>query len=134
MRWLWLACAVACAAPAPTVAGARDMAAAPRDLASPSDAATAAVCGDGACGPGETGASCGADCCDAMTSCAQTWSNDGVHYCRSMNGGAYDWYTADQTKAMCSDASQIGVATYACGGESGKCCSIPGGWVKGACP
>jgi hypothetical protein len=132
-RFAFFALLAACATPAPTSGGARDLATAARDLGA-SDAASGALCGNGGCDPGETGASCGVDCCDASTACAQTYANDGMHYCRSMNGGAYDWYTSSQTLAMCSDATQLKVATYACGGESGTCCSLPGGWIKGACP
>lgn len=125
-----------CAAPShvtddfPDLAGAVDLGA--PDLARAGDL-PAAVCGDGVCAPGEDGTSCGRDCCDANTPCAQTYDDDGTHYCRSMNGGAFGWYTAAQTTALCMDPSQIGVTTYVCAAEHGTCCSVPGGYVAGPC-
>ena len=97
------------------------------------DLAPPAVCGNGVCEPGEDGAACGSDCCDAATACTQTRQDDGTHYCRSMNGGPYDWYTAADTTALCADPSQLGTTTYACGGEHGTCCALPGGYVAGGC-
>lgn len=99
-----------------------------------SDLTVAAVCGNGDCEPGENGASCGSDCCDAMTSCDATRGNGGAYFCRSMNGGAYGWYTQSDTLALCSQASQIGQTTWACATRSGYCCSLPGGYVDGPCP
>jgi hypothetical protein len=124
----------ACATPSSTPGGARDLAlaAAPADLAG-SDLSPS-VCGNGDCEPGENGADCGSDCCDAMTACDATRGNGGAFFCRSMNGGPYDWYTQADTIALCSDASQIGKTTFACAARSGTCCSLPGGYVDGACP
>jgi hypothetical protein len=125
----------ACAAPASLPAGGADLA--------PADAATAdlatsdlsvGVCGNGDCEPGENGANCASDCCDAMTSCDATRGNDGAYFCRSMNGGAFAWYTQNDTLALCDDASQVGVTTWACAAHAGYCCSIPGGYVDGPCP
>lgn len=93
----------------------------------------ASVCGNGVCEAGERGASCGADCCDATTACAQTFGDGGLRFCRSMNGGAWAWYTQADTTRLCQDPSQIGKTTYACGGASGSCCSLPGGYVAGPC-
>ena len=110
------------------------------DLATPSSPDLArgdlasAVCGNGDCEPGENGASCGSDCCDAMTSCDATRGNGGAYFCRSMNGGAWAWYTQDDTLALCDDAAQIGVTTWACATRAGSCCSLPGGYVDGPCP
>jgi hypothetical protein len=94
----------------------------------------AAVCGNGDCEPGENGASCGSDCCDAATSCDATRGNGGAFFCRSMNGGPFAWYTQADTTAFCSDASQIGHTTWACAARAGTCCSLPGGFVDGPCP
>jgi hypothetical protein len=123
----------ACAAPASSP-GAADLAiaAAPADLAT-SDLAPA-VCGNGDCEPGEDGATCGSDCCDAATSCDATRGNAGAYFCRSMNGGPFAWYTQADATALCSDASQIGHTTWACAERAGTCCSIPGGFVDGPCP
>jgi len=126
---------VGCAAPAsssaPSDLGAVD--AAPIDLTSVSDVASA-ICGNGDCEPGENGAGCGSDCCDAMTSCDATRGNGGAFFCRSMNGGPFAWYTQSDTLALCDDASQIGKTTFACAQRSGSCCSVPGGYVDGPCP
>ena len=54
------------------------------------------VCGNGACEPGETGSSCGQDCCDPSTACSQTKQNQGALYCRQINGSGYQWYTEAQ--------------------------------------
>jgi hypothetical protein len=75
-----------------------------------------------------------ADCCDATTSCDATRGSDGIHYCRSMNGGPFTWYTQADATALCSDAAQIGRTRWACAQRSGYCCSVPGGFVDGACP
>ena len=75
-----------------------------------------------------------ANCCDANTSCDATRDDDGVHYCRSMNGGPFTWCTQADTTAMCDDASQIGHTTWACAQRSGYCCAVPGGFVDGPCP
>ncbi len=128
--------AAACAAPASSP-GAADLAATdggPADLTSVSDLGAAAVCGNGDCEPGENGASCGSDCCDAMTSCDASRGNGGAFFCRSMNGGPFAWYTQADTTALCSDPSQIGVTTWACAQRAGYCCSVPGGFVDGPCP
>jgi hypothetical protein len=126
---------VGCAAPASSPNGA-DLAAvdaASADLTSVSDLG-GAVCGNGDCEPGESGASCGSDCCDAMTSCDASRGNGGAFFCRSMNGGPFAWYTQADTTALCSDPSQIAVTTWACAQRSGYCCSLPGGFVDGPCP
>lgn len=91
------------------------------------------VCGNGACEPGENGASCGQDCCDAQTPCSQTKQNQGQFYCRQINGGSYQWYTEAQGITFCDEPSEICVATFSCGGQSGTCKTIPGGWVFGPC-
>jgi hypothetical protein len=126
----------ACAAPASSPRAA-DLAtaAATADLATPATSDLApAVCGNGDCEPGENGASCGSDCCDAATSCDQSRGNGGAYFCRSMNGGPFAWYTQADATALCSDASQIAHTTWACAQRSGYCCSIPGGFVDGPCP
>jgi len=126
----------ACAAPASSSApdGGADLApVAARDLATADDLA-GVVCGNGDCEPGEDGASCGSDCCDAMTDCDATRGNGGAFFCRSMNGGPFGWYTQNDTLALCDDASEIGVTTWACATHAGYCCSIPGGYVDGPCP
>lgn len=74
------------------------------------------------------------DCCDATTACDQTRNNDGLHYCRSMNGGPFAWYTQADTTQLCSDPSQLGKTRWSCATRSGWCCSLPGGYVDGACP
>jgi hypothetical protein len=127
--------AAACAAPSSSSpSGGSDLAI--LDAANP-DLATAdlagAVCGNGDCEPGENGANCGSDCCDAATSCDATRGNGGAFFCRSIDGGAYAWYTQNDTLALCDDASQIGVTTWACATRSGYCCTIPGGYVDGPC-
>lgn len=130
-----------CAAPSGGAAGDGPDVAAAADLGAPDLGAVdlgaadlpPPLCGNGLCEAGESGAVCPGDCCDAATPCNQTWHDDGAHYCRSMNGGPYAWTTAAATTALCSDPSQIGVTTYACGGEHGTCCSLPGGYVAGAC-
>ncbi|MGZ3406684.1 MAG: hypothetical protein ACXVDD_03555 [Polyangia bacterium] len=124
-----------CAAPSTSPGGAADLAtvdAAAADLAG-GDLGQS-VCGNGNCEPGEDGAGCGSDCCDAMTACDATRGNGGAFFCRSMNGGPFAWYTQADTTALCSDASQIGKTTFACAATSGTCCSLPGGYVDGACP
>jgi len=123
-----------CAAPASSPRAADlAVAAAPADLAT-SDLLPATVCGNGDCEPGEDGASCGSDCCDAATSCDATRGNAGAYFCRSMNGGPFGWYTQADATALCSDAAQIGHTTWACAARAGTCCSIPGGFVDGPCP
>ncbi|HEX6838491.1 MAG TPA: hypothetical protein VF334_18065, partial [Polyangia bacterium] len=115
-----------CAAPASSPNGV-DLAAvdaAPADLTSVSDLG-GPVCGNGDCEPGESGAGCGSDCCDAMTSCDASRGNGGAFFCRSMNGGPFAWYTQADTTALCSDPSQVGVTTWACAQRSGYCCSLP---------
>ena len=89
-----------------------------------------------ACASPSSTRSCGdaPDCCDATTSCDLTRANDGTHYCRSMNGGPFAWYTQADTTALCADAAQVGRTTWACAARSGTCCSVPGGYVDGACP
>jgi len=130
------ACALAaCATPSssPVVDGGGDLATrATTDLAAVDLAG--AVCGNGDCEPGENGSSCGSDCCDAVTSCDATRGNGGAYFCRSLNGGAYGWYTQNDATALCDDASEIGVTRWACAARSGYCCSIPGGYVDGPCP
>ena len=124
-----------CAAPSSSPIGAADLAvvdAAGADLAG--GERLPSVCGNGDCEAGEDGADCASDCCDTTTSCDASRGNGGAFFCRSMNGGPYDWYTEADTIALCSDASQIGVTTFACAARSGTCCSVPGGYVDGACP
>lgn len=126
---------VGCALPASSP-GARDLAAgdgSSPDLTFVSDLGPP-VCGNGDCEPGENGANCGSDCCDALTSCDATRGNGGAFFCRSMNGGAFAWYAQTDTFALCADASQIGKTTWACAQRSGFCCSVPGGYVDGPCP
>jgi hypothetical protein len=133
MRGVVLALVIAgCAAPSSSPAGASDLAT--TDAGAVDLAAALSVCGNGDCEPGENGADCGSDCCDAMTPCDATRGNGGAFFCRSMNGGAYGWYTQADATALCSDAAQIGKTTYACAAQSGTCCSVPGGYVDGACP
>jgi len=130
------ALAAACARPASSPAPAADLGsvdAAPADLATAFELA-AAVCGNGDCEAGEDGGTCGSDCCDAMTSCDASRGHGGAYFCRSMNGGPFQWYTQADATALCSDASQIGQTTWACAQRSGYCCSIPGGYVDGPCP
>ena len=91
------------------------------------------MCGDGNCDWPEDGSTCPQDCCDANTPCAQTKQNQNVLYCRQINGGGYQWYTEAQGIALCDEPSEICVATFACGGQSGTCKTIPGGWVFGPC-
>ena len=125
-----------CAAPSSSPAGGADLArldAGASDLGGAGDLAPS-VCGNGDCEPGENGAGCGSDCCDAATSCDATRGNGGAFFCRSMNGGPFAWYTQADATALCSDASQIGKTTWACAARSGTCCSVPGGYVDGACP
>jgi len=129
-----VALAAACAAPAssPRASDLAMLDAAPADLGAAD--LMASVCGNGDCEPGENGASCGSDCCDAMTSCDASRGNGGAFFCRSMNGGPFAWYTQADATALCSDASQIGKTTWACAQRAGYCCSVPGGFVDGACP
>jgi hypothetical protein len=91
------------------------------------------ACGNGDCEVGEDGTSCGQDCCDAATACDVTWQGSGVWYCRAMNGGDFWWWTVEDTIAMCDEDEEVGTGTYDCGGTSGTCCSLPGGWVEGNC-
>jgi hypothetical protein len=91
------------------------------------------VCGDGKCDWPEDGTACPQDCCDASTPCDQTKQNGGVLYCRQFNGGAFDWYTEQQAILLCDEQSEICTQTFACGGQSGVCASIPGGWIFGTC-
>jgi hypothetical protein len=137
MRAATVALVFVAACAAPSSSSSSDAAA---DLALPaaSDLATSdlagVVCGNGDCEPGENGASCGSDCCDAMTSCDASRGNGGAFFCRSMNGGAFAWYSQNDTEALCDDVSQIGVTAWACAARSGHCCSLPGGYVDGPCP
>jgi hypothetical protein len=136
MRVVVLAIVVTgCAAPSSSPAGVADLAAVD---ASSADLAGGdllpSVCGNGDCEPGENGSDCASDCCDSMTSCDATRGNGGAFFCRSMNGGPFGWYTQADATALCSDASQIGKTTFACAARSGTCCSVPGGYVDGACP
>jgi hypothetical protein len=128
---------VGCAAPsgAPDLTPVSDLAVAGApDLTPVSDLASAVVCGNGDCESGESGATCGSDCCDAMTSCDASRGNGGAFFCRSMNGGPFAWYTQTDTLALCMDAAQIGQTAWACAQRSGYCCSVPGGYVDGPCP
>lgn len=98
-----------------------------------------AVCNNGACEAGENGSSCGADCCDSWTACGQTYRNQGVQYCRSINGGSYQWYSAwnsqgwPSVEPYCDEPWEVNSSTFACGGSWGECCSIPNGWWYGGC-
>lgn len=110
---------------------------------------TAPVCGNGVCESGEAGYNCGADCCDYYTNCSQTYRNEGVYYCRSMNWGGYDWYASwdyliwygsqppngrKSVEPYCNDWWEVNSSTFTCGwGQSGTCCSTPNGWVYGTC-
>jgi hypothetical protein len=132
---LLLLVVAACATPSSSPAGGA------ADLAT-SDAGTvdlagdlgAVICGNGDCEPGESGATCGSDCCDADTSCDASRGSGGAFFCRSMNGGAFAWYTQNDTLALCDDAAEIGVTRWACAARAGFCCTLPGGYVDGPCP
>jgi hypothetical protein len=102
---------------------------------------SASVCGNGTCEAGENGSNCGQDCCDQSTPCGQTKQNQGGYYCRNMyyydNGSSswhgFTWVTANETTQMCNDSweaweSSYYQTQYQCGGYSGKCHSIPGGY------
>ena len=101
------------------------------------------VCGNGTCEAGENGSNCPQDCCDQNTPCGQTKQNQGVYYCRNMyyydwqTGTAswhgWQWVTAQDTTNMCNEwwKAQEGAwyqTQYQCGGYTGKCHSIPGGY------
>jgi hypothetical protein len=103
------------------------------------------VCGNGICESeaGENGSNCGQDCCDQYTNCLQTRQNDGVHYCRNMHYyewqsqtaylHGWQWLTASDTTQMCSQPWQAQEGSpyqtqYQCGGYTGKCHSVPGGY------
>jgi hypothetical protein len=100
-----------------------------------------ATCGNGICEAGENGSNCGQDCCDQTTACGQTKQNQGLYYCRNMyyydNGSAYwhgfSWVTANETIQMCNEPWEAQEGSYyqtqyQCGGYTGKCHSIPGGY------
>jgi hypothetical protein len=100
-----------------------------------------ARCGNGICEAGENGSNCGQDCCDQTTVCGQTKQNQGLYYCRNMyhydNGSAYwhgfQWVTANDTMQMCNESWEAQEGSYyqtqyQCGGYTGKCHSIPGGY------
>lgn len=102
-----------------------------------------AVCGNGLCEAGENGSSCGQDCCDQYTACGQTRQNGGQYYCRNMyhyeysTGYAYwhgfTWMTAGDATLMCDEAweaqeGSVNQTQYQCGGYTGKCHGIPGGY------
>lgn len=102
---------------------------------------SSSVCGNGVCETGENGSNCGQDCCDQYTNCWTTKQNGGLYYCRNMyyydNGSAYwhgyKWVTQNDTTQMCNDWWEAWEGTYyqtqyQCGGSSGKCHSIPGGY------
>ncbi len=107
----------------------------------PSSGGSSAQCGNGICETGENGSNCGQDCCDQSTVCSQTKQNGGLYYCWNMyyydNGSAYwhgfKWVTANDTMQMCNDWYEAWEGSYyqtqyQCGGSSGKCHSIPGGY------
>jgi hypothetical protein len=102
--------------------------------------ASPVVCGDAACGGTENGSSCPSDCCDALTPCDATRGGDGSHYCRSMNGGPYDWITPEIATLLCDDPAEACgapfVSTYACAQTSGVCAQDGPtlGWLEGSCP
>jgi len=102
---------------------------------------TSSKCGNGICEAGENGSNCGQDCCDQTTACGQTKQNQGLYYCRNMyhydNGSAYwhgfSWVTANDTTQMCNESWEAQEGSYyqtqyQCGGYTGKCHSIPGGY------
>lgn len=91
------------------------------------------VCGDGTCSYPEDGNGCPSDCCDASTPCDQTKQNQGILYCRQINGQPYQWYTEAEGMTFCDEQSEICSSTFKCGGASGTCKTIPGGWVFGPC-
>jgi hypothetical protein len=101
------------------------------------------VCGNGTCEAGENGSNCPQDCCDQYTNCSTTKQNQGVYYCRNMyyydwqTGQAtwhgWNWITQSETTQMCNQSWQAQEGQwyqtqYQCGGTSGKCHSIPGGY------
>jgi hypothetical protein len=101
------------------------------------------VCGNGTCEAGENSSNCPQDCCDQSTPCGQTKQNQGVYYCRNMYhyepmlGYGYwqgfKWVTANDTTQMCNESYEAMEGTtfqtqYQCGGYTGKCHSIPGGY------
>jgi hypothetical protein len=96
------------------------------------------TCGNGICEAGENGSNCGQDCCDQSTACNQTKQNGGVYYCRNMyhwDSGwrGFQWITQDDAMQMCNEWYEAWEGTsyqtqYQCGGYTGKCHSIPGGY------
>ena len=84
------------------------------------DAATY-VCGNGICEPGESGSTCGQDCCDATTPCGQSRQNLGAAFCRSINSGAYQWAAALQCQSGVSPVASGTTST--CAGTTVTCCA-----------
>jgi hypothetical protein len=95
---------------------------------------TPATCGNGVCEDGESGASCGADCCDATTSCADSYREEGVYYCRNIArpGGTtdYHWMSVADASQVCGAARFDGTTHATCGGATWTCCQ--GTWKPGA--
>jgi hypothetical protein len=99
---------------------------------------SAAKCGNGICEAGENGSNCGQDCCDQMSACNQTKQNGGVYYCRNMyhwDSGwrGFQWITQNDAMQMCDEWYEAWEGSnyqtqYQCGGYTGKCHSIPGGY------
>ena len=48
-----------------------------------------------------------------------------------MNGGAYAWWTEPNATALCDEQRELCTSRYACGGTSGFCMGLVGGWVEG---
>ena len=102
-----------------------------------------AVCGNGICEVGESGSTCGQDCCDQYTNRWTTKQNQGVYYCRNMyyydtqtgyaSWHGWQWVTQNETTQMCNDWWEAWEGSYyqtqyQCGGSTGKCHSITGGY------
>jgi hypothetical protein len=73
-----------------------------QDLCSGLQCAPGPVCGDGTCdASSENGATCGRDCCDALTPCNQTYQNMNTQWCRDLNKNGYKWFTRAEGEAAC---------------------------------
>ena len=101
------------------------------------DCGSCAVCGDGNCegAKGENGASCGQDCCDAQTSCTQSYENQNQLYCYSLNDDAYTWRVESDSAAACSSPSDTCMAKYSCAGSTYWCkqAGVSPNWQASAC-
>jgi hypothetical protein len=91
-------------------------------------------CGDGVCDRrAESGGTCGQDCCDAGTSCTQTYLNQGTTYCRRFStdyGSSWNpwgwWTISDYNTAWCNTtAQQCGVEAN-CQSTRSICSTITG--------